>query len=54
MQYKCAYKLAITNEMTLMYFLVNIYINNQSTLYKVNGVARAAFHLLLVGTVRQK
>jgi hypothetical protein len=24
--------------MTLMYFLVNIHINNQSTLYKVNGV----------------
>jgi hypothetical protein len=28
-----------TYKMALMYFLVNIYINNQSTLYKVNGVA---------------
>jgi hypothetical protein len=33
-----AYKLAATYKMTLMYFLVNIHINNQSTLYKVNGV----------------
>jgi hypothetical protein len=24
--------------MTLMYFLINININNQSTLYKVNGI----------------
>jgi hypothetical protein len=32
------YKLAPTYKMTLMYFLVNIHINNQSTLYKVNGV----------------
>jgi hypothetical protein len=28
-----AYKLATTYKMTLMYFLVNIHINNQSTLY---------------------
>jgi hypothetical protein len=32
------YKLVATYKMTLMYFLVNIHINNQSTLYKVNGV----------------
>jgi hypothetical protein len=32
-----AYTLAATYKMTLMYFLVNIQINNQSTLYKVNG-----------------
>jgi hypothetical protein len=38
MRHICAYKLAATNKMTLMYFLVNIHINNQSTLYKVNGV----------------
>jgi hypothetical protein len=38
MQYIHAYKLAATYKMTLMYFLVNIHINNQSTLYKVNGV----------------
>ena len=34
-----AYKLAATYKMTLMYFLINIHINNQSTPYKVNGVA---------------
>jgi hypothetical protein len=33
-----AYKLVATYKITLMYFLVNIHINNQSTLYKVNGV----------------
>jgi hypothetical protein len=38
MQHIHAYKLAATHKMTLMYFLVNIHINNQSTLYKVNGV----------------
>jgi hypothetical protein len=38
MQHICAYKLAPTYKMTLMYFLVNIHINNQFTLYKVNGV----------------
>jgi hypothetical protein len=38
MQHIHAYKLATTYKMTLMYFLVNIHINNQSTLYKVNGV----------------
>jgi hypothetical protein len=38
MQHICAYKLAATYKMTLMYFLVNIHIDNQSTLYKVNGV----------------
>jgi hypothetical protein len=31
----CTYKLAATYKMILMYFLVNIHINNQSTLYKV-------------------
>jgi hypothetical protein len=31
---------ATTHKMTLMYFLVNIHINNQSTLYKVNIVDR--------------
>jgi hypothetical protein len=39
MQHICAYKLAATYKMTFMYFLVRIHINNQSTLYKVNGVA---------------
>jgi hypothetical protein len=38
MQHLRAYKLAATDKMTLMYFLVNIHINNQPTLYKVNGV----------------
>jgi hypothetical protein len=38
MQNICASKLAVTYKMTLMYFLVNIHIKNQSTLYKVNGV----------------
>jgi hypothetical protein len=38
MQHIHAYKLVATYEMTPMYFLVNIHINNQSTLYKVNGV----------------
>jgi hypothetical protein len=38
MQYICAYKLAATFKMTLMYFLVNIHINNQSTLCKVNNI----------------
>jgi hypothetical protein len=33
-----AYKLATTYKMTLRYFLVNIHINNQPTLYKMNGV----------------
>jgi hypothetical protein len=37
MQHVHAYKL-VAYKMTLMYFLVNIYINNQSILYKVNGV----------------
>jgi hypothetical protein len=32
------YKLATTYKMILIYLLVNIYVNNQSTLYKVNGV----------------
>jgi hypothetical protein len=32
------YKLAVTYKMTLMYFLVSLHINNQSTLYKVNSV----------------
>jgi hypothetical protein len=34
-----AYKLAATYKMTPIYFLVNILINNQPTLYKVNSVA---------------
>jgi hypothetical protein len=38
MRHICAYKLVATYKMTLIYFLVNIHINNQSTLYKVNGV----------------
>jgi hypothetical protein len=38
MQYIRAYNLAATYKMTLMYFTVNIHINNQSTLYKVNSV----------------
>jgi hypothetical protein len=32
-----AYKLATTYKMIFMYFLVNVHINNQSTLYKMNG-----------------
>jgi hypothetical protein len=35
-----AYKLAATYKVTLRYFLVNIHINNQPTLYKVNGVVK--------------
>jgi hypothetical protein len=38
MQHICAYKLAAAYKMTLIYFLINIHINNQSTLYKVNDV----------------
>jgi hypothetical protein len=38
MQHIHAYKLAATYKMILMYFLVNIYINNQSILYKVNNI----------------
>jgi hypothetical protein len=37
-RHRCASKLATTYNMTIMYFLVDIDINNQSTLYKVNGV----------------
>jgi hypothetical protein len=33
-----ASELAATYKMTIMYFLVTIHINNQSTLYKVNGI----------------
>ena len=40
MQHICAYKLAATYKMTFMYFLVNIHISNQSTLYMVINVAR--------------
>ena len=36
--HKHALKLATTYNMILMYLLVIIYINNQSTLYKVNNV----------------
>ena len=39
MQHLRAYKLASTYKMTLMYFSINSHINNQPTLYKVNGVA---------------
>jgi hypothetical protein len=42
MQHLRAYKLATTYEMTHMYFLVNIHNNNQSILYKVNGVVDAS------------
>jgi hypothetical protein len=38
MQHICAYKLTTTYIMILIYFLVNIHINNQSSLYKVNSV----------------
>jgi hypothetical protein len=38
MRHLRAYKLATTYKRTLMYFLVNIHINNPPTLYKVNGV----------------
>jgi hypothetical protein len=41
-----AYKLAATYKMTLMYFLVNIHINNQSTLYKVNDVPKILHKIL--------
>jgi hypothetical protein len=34
----CAYKLAATYKMTLMYFIVNIRFNKRPTLYKVNNV----------------
>jgi hypothetical protein len=38
MQHIHAYKLAPTYKVILMYFLVNIHISSQSTLYKVNNV----------------
>jgi hypothetical protein len=38
-----AYKLAATYKMTFMYFLVNVHINNQSILYKVNGIVRTSY-----------
>jgi hypothetical protein len=38
MRHLRAYKLATTYKMILMYLLVNIHINNQPILYKVNGV----------------
>jgi hypothetical protein len=38
MRHLHAYKLGATYKMTLIYFLVNIHIKNQPTLYKVNGV----------------
>jgi hypothetical protein len=38
MRHTCAYKLAATYKMAVMYFLVIIHINNQSTLHEVNGV----------------
>jgi hypothetical protein len=47
MQHICAYKLTTTYKMTLMYFLVNIHINFQSTLDKVNGVQVLKFPLIL-------
>jgi hypothetical protein len=40
MRHICAYKLGATCKMMFMHFLVNIHINNQSILYKVNGVSR--------------
>jgi hypothetical protein len=42
-----AYKLATTYKMTLMYFIVNIHINNQSTLYKVISVLSVEIKHLL-------
>jgi hypothetical protein len=38
MRHICAYKLVATYKMALMYFLVIIHVNNQSTLHEVNGV----------------
>jgi hypothetical protein len=38
MRHLRAYKLVATYKMTLRYFLINIDINNQPTLYNVNGV----------------
>jgi hypothetical protein len=38
MRHLRAYKLVATYKMKLKYFLVNIHINTQFTLYKVNGV----------------
>jgi hypothetical protein len=38
MPHICVDKQATTYKMTLMYFLVNIHINNQSTIY--NGVVQ--------------
>jgi hypothetical protein len=38
-----AYKLAATYKVKLMYFLVNIHINKQSTLYEVNSVIVTVF-----------
>ena len=50
-----AYKLAATYKMTLMYlyFLVNIHINNQFTLNKVNGVVDIYTILFNVAPVRE-
>ena len=43
MRHVHVYKLAAIHKVTLMYFLVNIHINNQSTRYKVNGVPYNTF-----------
>jgi hypothetical protein len=42
------YKLATTYKMILMYFIINIYINNQSTLYKVNVVLGIQYVILVI------
>jgi hypothetical protein len=42
MRHLQTYKLAATYKMTLRYFLVNIHINNQPILYKVNGIVYKA------------
>jgi hypothetical protein len=43
-----ACKLAATYKMTLIYFLVNIHINNQSTLYKVKATYKMTLMYFLV------
>jgi hypothetical protein len=53
MQHLRVYKLAAAYKMKLMHFLVNIHINNQSTLYKVNGVVDPG-QLISVISVRNK
>jgi hypothetical protein len=49
-----AYKLATNYKLTLMYFLVNIHINNQSTLYKVNSVALQEYNIFLAESLEKR